>query len=194
MMMMSQRTAVGRKTGFLAALIPNPKERKIINIFIGITFFLLILGAYFIWSYYQTFLTWDFRRYKGLFKQFGSISEYGFFAVFALFPVFYLLKWKKVKTPEWAQIRTLLQFLAKYVRKWHVPVALVATGIVFLHGALAIIRGFKFDFTYLSGIVSLISLIPLIFMGFKRFKRNDRKWHLKLAIAFVALFLIHSSF
>ena len=80
------------------------------------------------------------------------------------------------------------------LRKWHVPIALLSTGIIFLHGLLAILRGFKWDFTYLSGIIAAIVLLFIMFMGLKRFKRKDNNWHFKLGIGFFILFMIHATF
>ncbi|MGE7186520.1 hypothetical protein ACQKKK_21905 [Peribacillus sp. NPDC006672] len=91
-------------------------------------------------------------------------------------------------------MKNFLQFIGKLVRKWHVPLALVSTGVVFLHGYLAIIRGFKWDFTHTTGILAIVLLVFLLFMGLKRFKRKDKKWHFKLAIGFLILFMIHASF
>ncbi|MFJ7727655.1 hypothetical protein ACIQXV_16005 [Neobacillus sp. NPDC097160] len=144
----------------------------------------------------QQLFAQDFRHYKEIFKQLGSISRIGFFAALAIFPIYQLLKSKKIKEFKLRdfQVKKALQFLAKLVRKWHVPVALLSSGIVLLHGILSIIRGFKVDFTYLSGIASTIVLLFLMIMGLKRYKRTDHNWHLKLAIGFFILFMIHATF
>ncbi|CAH2713015.1 hypothetical protein BACCIP111895_00148 [Neobacillus rhizosphaerae] len=157
---------------------------------------MIITGIIVIFLNHQQLFTQDFRHYKGIFKQLGSISRIGYFSVLSIYPIYLLLKSKKIKNLHLGdfQVKTPLQFLAKLARKWHVPVALISTGIVALHGLLAIIRGFKFNFTYLSGIASTVILLFLILMGLKRFKRADHQWHFKLAIGFLILFMIHATF
>ena len=181
---------------FLSSFIPNPKERRIIIISLTITICLFFIGLLLISFNYQQLMMQEYKHYKSIFKQFGSFSEYVYFVVLAIYPVFLLVKSKRLKTIKWGnfQLKSFLQFLGKLVRKWHVPLAIASTGAVFLHGYLAIIRGFKWDFTNISGIFALILLIFLLFMGLKRFKRQDKGWHFKLAIGFLILFMIHASF
>jgi cytochrome b561 len=157
---------------------------------------LIITGIIVIFLNRQQLFAQDFRHYKGIFKQFGSITRIGYFSVLSIYPIYLLLKSKKIKNLHLGdfQAKAPLQFLAKLARKWHVPVALISSGIVALHGLLAIIRGFKFNFTYLSGIASMVILLFLILMGLKRFKRADHQWHFKLAIGFLILFMIHATF
>lgn len=191
-----KQSAVSNKSGFLLKVIPNPKDRKSFLLFINITALLSLIGVFIIILNQKQLMTQDFRHYKEIFKQFGSVSRIGYFFVLSIYPIYLLLKSKKIKTLQWRnfQVKSLLQFLAKIVRKWHVPVALLSTGIIFLHGLLAIVRGFKWDFTYLSGIVATIVLLFLMFMGLKRFKRTDNNWHFKLGIGFFILFMIHATF
>lgn len=183
-----------QKSGFLANYIANPKERRLVLLFFILTAILNITGIFIILAFYQKIMAVNFRQYKHLFRQFGSISEYGFFVALSIYPIFFILKWKNIKKLQWGkfQIKALLQPLGKLVRKWHVPAALVSTGIVLLHGVLAILKGFKLDFTYLSGISATIILFFLLIMGLKRYKRNDRKWHFRLAVIFLILFLVHA--
>ena len=191
-----KQSAVSKKSGFLLKVIPNPKDRKSFLLFIIITALLSLIGVLLIILNHQQLMTQDFRHYKGIFKQFGSISRIGYFFVLSIYPIYLFLKSKKIKALQWRnfQVKNLLQFLAKIVRKWHFPVALLSTGIIFLHGLLAILRGFKLDFTYLSGIVAAIVLLFLMLMGLKRFKRTDNNWHFKLGIGFFILFMIHATF
>jgi hypothetical protein len=189
-----QHTIANQKLGFLANYISNPKERRLVLLFFILSAILSIAGIFIILAFYQKIMAVNFRQYKHLFRQFGSISEYGFFAALSIYPIFFILKWKNIKKLKWGkfQIKALLQPLGMLIRKWHVPAALVSTGIVLLHGVLAILKGFKLDFTYLSGISAIIILFFLLFMGLKRYKRNDRKWHFRLAVIFLILFLVHA--
>jgi hypothetical protein len=192
----TQRSLSTKKPVFLSKYIPNPKERRTIILYVTVTSILILTGIFLISLFYQSLIAENSRHYKGTFKQIGSISRIGYFAVLSIYPVFLLLKWKKIKEFNWGniQLKVLVQFLGKLVRKWHVPVALLSTGLVVLHGLLASIRGFKLDFTYLSGIISTIILLFLLLTGLKRFKRKDNKWHFKLAIGFLLLFMIHATF
>jgi hypothetical protein len=184
------------KSGFLSNFIPNRKERKLIILFFLVAAILSLTGVVLIILNHQQLLAQDFRHYKGIFKQLGSYSRIGYFAVLSIYPIYLLLKSKKIKNFHWGnfQVKDSLQFLAKLVRKWHVPAALISTSIVLLHVILAILRGFKLDFTYLSGIASTVVLLFLMLMGLMRFKRADKQWHFKLAIGFFILFMIHATF
>jgi len=193
---MKQGSLSQRKTGFLANVIANPKERRRTNLFLMIMVVVILAEVLFVYLYRQQLMDQDFRQYKGTFKQFGSIAQIGFYAAVSIYPVFLLVKNKRIKGIKWGKIelKTILQFFGKLVRTWHVPVALLSTGVVFLHVYMAILRGFKLDFTYISGIVTVLVLLPLMYMGLKRFKRNDRNWHFKLGITFLILFFIHANF
>ncbi|WP_286138399.1 hypothetical protein [Bacillus sp. AFS055030] len=181
---------------FLKSYISNPIERKriVLTLFIGGVLFLL--GILYISMHYQHWQTTNMHTYKDLFKEIGSIARIGFFIVLSIFPVFYLIKLKYTKDIAFGQIKlkTILQFIGKILRQWHVPIALISTGIVLLHGYLAILKGFELNFTYFSGLISIIILFILMFMGLKRYKKKDNKWHLKMAICFLILFMLHATF
>ncbi len=193
---MDQSSISNKKAGFLVNFIANGKERKLVIKSLIVAICLICVGVLSIFLYRGQLMTEDFRQYKGTIKQFGSISRIGFFAVLSIYPVFLIMKSKKIKEIQVGtlQLKTIVQFIGKLVRKWHAPVALLSTGIVFLHVYMAIIRGFKLDFTYISGIITTLILPFLLFMGLRRYKRNDQTWHFKLAIGFLILFMIHATF
>lgn len=193
---MNSKPNTRKNTHFLSNYIPNPKERRTIVIYVTITICLFFIGFLLISLNHQQLMTQEYKHYKSILKQFGSISRIVYFAVLAIYPVFLLLKWKRLKTIRWNnfQLKSFIKFLGMLVRKWHVPLALASTGSILLHGYLAIMRGFKWDFTNITGILAIILLFFLLFMGLKRFKRKDKNWHLKLAIGFLILFMIHASF
>lgn len=193
---MKQDSLSQRKNGLFANLIANPKERRRTNLFFMIMVVLILAEVLFVYFNRQQLMTQDYRHYKGTFKQFGSIAQIGFYAALSIYPVFLLLKNKRIKAITWGtiELKKVLQFIGKLVRIWHVPIALLSTGIVFLHVYMALLRGFKLDFTYSSGIVTVLVLLPLMYMGLMRFKRNDRNWHFKLSITFLILFFIHANF
>ncbi|MFP3126197.1 hypothetical protein OH784_26545 [Ectobacillus funiculus] len=185
-----------KQESFLAKYIKNPKERKRVMITFSIVATLFVIGLLFISYFYKQWLTEDIRTYKENFREMGSIARIGFFATLSIYPVFLLLKWKPLKqiTLGTFELKTLLQFIGKLVREWHVPLAILSTGFVLLHGYMAILKGFEWNFTYLSGIITIFVLFFLMFMGLKRYKKQDKKWHFKIAIIFLILFMLHATF
>ncbi|PGM50895.1 hypothetical protein CN946_20700 [Bacillus sp. AFS053548] len=185
-----------KKQTLLKSYISNPNERKRIVLTLIIGGALFLLGVLYISMHYHEWQTTNMHDYKDSFKEIGSIARIGFFIALSIFPVFYLIKLKYTKDIAFGQIKlkTILQFIGKIVRQWHVPIALISTGIVILHGYLAILKGFELNFTYFSGLISIIILFILMFMGLKRYKKKDNKWHLKMAMCFLILFMIHATF
>lgn len=193
---MESKSKNNQHLSFLSRNIPNPRERKSVILYLVLSICLLFVGIFLIWEYNGVLLRVDKDSYKEFLKQFGSVARIIYFAVLGIYPVFLLLKWKGLKKVKWRDIefKRLVQFLGRLLRKWHVPLALLATVGVLLHGTLAVMRDFQWDFTNITGILSTTVLMFLVFMGFKRFKRKDKAWHLKLAIAFTIFFMIHASF
>ncbi|WP_051317191.1 hypothetical protein [Ectobacillus panaciterrae] len=185
-----------KQESFLAQYIKNPKERKRVMITLNIVATLLLIGFSFISYFYEQWLTENIRAYKGNFREIGSIARIGFFVTLSIYPIFLLLKWKPLKKIALGkfELKTLLQFIGKLVRQWHVPIAILSTGIVLLHGYMAILKGVEWNFTYLSGIITIFVLFLLLFMGLKRYKKKDKKWHFKIAIVFFILFMLHATF
>lgn len=91
-------------------------------------------------------------------------------------------------------VKKIFTFLAKIARQWHVPVGILATGIILIHVTLALINGLKPTGAYISGITTFLILTILIFFGILRYQRKDKNWHLYLGILFVASFIIHTLF
>ncbi|PFA70169.1 hypothetical protein CN378_02375 [Bacillus sp. AFS015802] len=193
---MKSKPKNSKQPSFLSSTIPNPKERKTVAVSLTLCLCLAGAGLLLIFVYNGMLMRMDKDTYKEFLKQFGSVARIIYFVVLSIFPVFLLMKWKGLKGVKWRdiEIKPLIQFAGRYLRKWHVPLALLATAGIMLHGVLAINRDFHWDFTNMTGILSSVVLLFLVVMGFKRFKRKDRSWHLKLAITFTVLFMIHASF
>ncbi|TMU86886.1 hypothetical protein FGG79_01715 [Bacillus sp. BHET2] len=193
---MSSKRKNSNHSSFLSTTIPNPKERKNVLLYSSLSAGIGLAGLILIFVYNGMLMMMEEDSYNGFVKQVGSVTRIVYFIVLSMYPVYLLLKWKSLKEIRWRNLslKRMVQFSAKFLRKWHVPLALLATAGVLLHGVLALIRDFPWDFTYITGILSTGVLIFLVFMGFKRFKRKDQAWHLKLAIAFTFLFMIHASF
>ncbi|MDM5428103.1 MULTISPECIES: hypothetical protein [Bacillus] len=186
----------GKKHNFLLNYISNRKERKRVMITFGVVAILFLIGFLFISYFYEQWLTENMRGYKGTFKKMGSIARIGFFVTLLIYPIFLLLKWKPFRkiTLGKFELKTLLQFIGRLVRQWHVPSAILSTGIVLLHGYMAILKGIKWDFTYFSGVITIFVLFLLMFMGLKRYKKKDKNLHFKIAIVFFILFMLHTIF
>jgi len=180
----------------LTRYILNPIERKRIRITLGIVASLCFAAVVFISYFYKLWLIQNMHMYKGVFKQLGSIGRIGFFVTLSIYPIFLVVKWKSLKKISFGgfELQGLVRFIWKLVRQWHVPIAILATGISFLHGYMAILKGVKWNFTYFSGVLTILVLLLLMFMGLKRYKKNDQRWHFKLAICFLILFMLHATF
>ncbi|BCB04380.1 hypothetical protein [Bacillus sp. KH172YL63] len=176
--------------------IPNPKERRRVTLYAAMAMVLAVVGLIIIANYGDTLRTMDEHAYEGLLKQPGSVSRILFFAAFSLYPVFRLMKWKGLNEWKWRDlsIKEMVKWVGRQLRKWHVPIALMGSAGVLIHGFLAVQRDFHWDFTNISGILSFCILGMLTILGFKRFKRMDGGWHVRLAIVFVFLFMVHASF
>ncbi|MFK2826994.1 hypothetical protein QYG89_15180 [Bacillus sp. B190/17] len=181
---------------FLSSYIPNSKERRTVVACLIVTICLFFIGILLISFNHPQFMIQGDEYYKDIMESLGSASMVLYFAVFAIYPIFLLLKWKRLKMIKWRhfQLKSSLQFLGVLTRKWHVSLALAATGSASLHGYLAFITDFKWDFTNVTGILASIFLFFLLFTGLKRFKRNDKKQHFKLALVFLILLIFHASF
>jgi hypothetical protein len=187
---------LNKNAKFLSRYVPNPKERTLILISFVMAVVIISMGILLISKSYNKLMVENIHNYKGMYKQIGSISRIGFFAALSLYPVLKLLKWQPVKKMGKGkfQLKTFLQFVGKLLRKWHAPIAILSTAFVLLHGYMAILRGFTWNFTYVTGMITIVLLLFLLFMGLKRFKRTDKNWHFKLAIGFLLIFMIHATF
>lgn len=167
-------------------LITNIKERKRVLIsllltLVGITAFVVLTPVI------TNNIPVDSRAFKGFYKNFGSLSQVGFFFTVAIFPIYFLLK-KNI-----LPIKHLLKTVAQWVRQWHVPVAIVSTGLVAIHGYFAILKGGDLlKPSYISGYLATLFLVFLLFSGLFKFKKRNTKSHLKLGISFTLIFVIHT--
>lgn len=99
---------------------------------------------------------------------------------FLLLPAYKALKLGKVA-----------RLIAKYLRKWHVPIAVAGILFVFYHVYLALVSGFKWNYTYLSGYAALLDLLALSLLGLLRFKKADRNLHKYLTYVLAVLIVLH---
>lgn len=184
------RTSAQKKKTLLSS-IPNKRERNYVIVALVLSLVVVIFGLYLI-----TQKIVNDHVYSDIMEEFGSIARIGFFCALAIYPVFFVLKWKPIKNVTLGKTKliTLLRPIGKFVKQWHVPVAVLSAALVSLHVYMAITNQFEWNFTTISGICSGLLLIALMFMGTKRYKRLDKQWHFRLAIAFCFAFIIHYTF
>lgn len=185
----SEHNKKGKKT----AVISNPAERKRVKAAIYIAILLVIVSAVLVPKIILQYMPLHTDDFISFHQYVGSVSRIGFFFAVAIYPIFLLLKYKKIN--KWRyNAKKILGFLAKIVRQWHVPVAVLSMGVVLVHAYLAILNGFRFDGGYISGTLALVVLGVLAISGVFRYKKMDKKWHLILGLLFVTLFIIHTMF
>lgn len=185
----------GKVPTAIQRMIPIQKDRKIFICSVGLALLLVLCGlATLRFSGWYVSMA-DGKPYQDFVKQIGSVARIVYFAVLAIFPIFLLLKWKWVRTlkiRQW-EVKKWLQWTGKAARLWHVPLAWFGIVLTLFHGGLALRNGFKWDFSYATGMLALLPLPVLIYSGLKRYRRRDRKFHLLLAAVFLTLFMIHAA-
>ena len=168
-------------------MIPK-RERKWMALSLAITF---IVVAYGLWSMLHLPATqWHTRAFKGLFKNYGSQARILLFVVLAYYALLFVLQKKWLDA--WQQGRKYAIQLLNLARRLHMPLAILAIGIIAVHIVGAFLNGFKPTFSHISGLLTGISLLPVPVAGVLRYKKLDRRWHLRCGLAFAALFLIHA--
>ena len=130
------------------------------------------------------------RQFEHTFKSFGSIARIALFFVLAYYVLLRVIRLRMLKGQ--GKVKKWLSTLLRFARKWHTPVAIIAIAFIILHTVAVFMYGFKFDFSNISGLLSLLVLLPVPISGLFRYQRMDRKWHLRSGVAFAILFLIHS--
>ncbi|MDN4592799.1 hypothetical protein [Polycladomyces subterraneus] len=126
--------------------------------------------------------------FDGLQRNFGSVARIGFFFTVSIYPVFLLIRYRLIPSG----LRPWWQRLSIMVRQWHVPIALLAAGVVTIHAYLALLNGFRINGVYLTGVLVYVWFIVLGLFGFLRYRGRDKQWHLILGLLFVVLFMVHA--
>lgn len=130
------------------------------------------------------------EQFEHTFKDFGSNARIFLFFVLAYYVLLRVMRLRILKGQS--QIKKWLSTFLRFARKWHTPAAIIAIAFITIHTVAVFMYGFKFDFSNISGLLSLLVLLPVPISGLFRYRRMDRKWHLRSGIAFAILFLIHS--
>jgi hypothetical protein len=90
--------------------------------------------------------------------------------------------------------RKITVWFAKLLRKFHIPISLFGIVFVFMHVYFALISGFKWNYTYISGYLALLDILVLSVMGLLRFKKLDKSLHKNLSYVLILLTFLHYLF
>ncbi|WP_338452930.1 hypothetical protein R4Z09_14315 [Niallia oryzisoli] len=168
-------------------LIPK-KER------IWVILAIIIAASMMLWEFkgllQLSLTTLHSRQFEHTFKGFGSNARIALFFVLAYYVLLRVIKLRALKGQS--KVKKWLSTLLRFARRWHTPVAILAIAFIILHTVAVFMYGFKFDFSNISGLLSLIVLLPVPISGLFRYQRMDRKWHLRSGVALAIVFLIHS--
>lgn len=193
----------------------NKKLEKIATFFSLIVLLIsLALIFYFIKSNYLQNISYS--SMKELRNDIGEIGEYLFIFSIAMFVVRRILKYlqpskldslskvsflkplaNKLKNLDLTYVKKSLQFIAVFLRQWHIPVSLLSFAIILFHGYTGFYYGIiksslSFKIGYYIGILDLIILFFVILSV--RFKsKNLKKAHRILGILFIILMAVHIS-
>jgi hypothetical protein len=168
-------------------LIRNKTERILVILFLIFT--IAYVGYEFWYIPHQYSGMYSSKYFNHFFREFGSKARLILFVVIAHYVLKIALQ-KQVFKGDALKQRIIL--LSRFIRRFHVPLSILAFGLILIHAVGAILNGLKFDFNYLTGLLALIVLLPIPISGIMRYKKLDRKWHLRLGVTFAVLFLIHS--
>jgi hypothetical protein len=123
-------------------------------------------------------------------KNKASLGRIGIFAAFSIFPLYFLLRLKKIKLGK--EIKALISKILKWVKLFHVPVAVIAFALITIHVIIMVFYEWKTNEVSISGVISYILFLTLGTLGFLRYKRKDKNWHYYLSFAFLCSMLIHT--
>jgi len=176
--------------------VKNSKERKLI--YLAVVIALVILGIGFWTATHQQSLAstavHHFKHPRNLLTSYGrnkaSLGRIGVFAAFAMFPLYFLLRIKKISLTK--EIKKFISILLKWVKLFHVPISVIAFALITVHSIIMVFYDWHTDVVDLTGVLSYLLLLPLGVFGFLRYKRKDKNWHYYLSFAFVFSMLLHT--
>ncbi|ERI89519.1 hypothetical protein HMPREF1982_04593 [Clostridiales bacterium oral taxon 876 str. F0540] len=167
-------------------LISNKKER--IRVMYSLGIFALLAGAV-IYLITHTGNQSSLISARALRKMGGSIGElaaYGFGFSISMYVIRRVVK--RITSKE---IKQKLLVLARITREWHVPISIIAFGIIILHAYIMLSRGLFLNLRYISGLLALGVLGVQILSGIFRYKKIGVKFHMVTGIAFIIFMIIH---
>lgn len=102
--------------------------------------------------------------------------------------IFLLIRKSKVR-----EVKIKLARISKQMMKYHVPLAVSATGLILLHSVIMFLAQ-DWSLKAISGIIAILTLIVLLFTGLLRRKKATglrRRLHYRMAFLFFANVLVH---
>lgn len=105
---------------------------------------------------------------------------------------------KVIKKSKRREIKIMLAKFSRKMMKWHVPIAIVGTTLILIHGGIMItqladVMG-VLHYKLVSGYVAFLCLVLTLIFGYRRSRKSSgsrRKLHLTTAMAFGVAFVIH---
>ncbi|MEE6450784.1 hypothetical protein RAH41_09445 [Gottfriedia acidiceleris] len=183
--------------------IKNKSERKLIYIALAISLIIFIIAGWKVshrtelltnmGPHIQNGIQQGFHKVNPLkmyAKGKGSLGRIGVFAAFVLFPLYFLIRFKKLNDKK--QFKKFLGKLLKWCKLIHVPISLITFALITVHSVIMTFFEWKTDAVYISGVITYLLLLPLGIFGFLRYKRKDKNWHYYLSFAVVISMLIHT--
>ncbi|MBM4763619.1 hypothetical protein [Bacillus sp. B15-48] len=105
--------------------------------------------------------------------------------------VFLMIRKSKIR-----QVKVKLAKISKRMMKYHIPIAMTATGLILFHAGIMINAywGNLYNMKLTSGYLGFVLLAILLFSGLLRRRKatgKRRKFHYVMAFVFFAIVLIH---
>ena len=163
--------------------IQNKKERARILIALLISISVLIFG--FTGIFLLEMIPLHTRLFVSTLKKFGSLAKIGCLFAVAIYPVFFLLRHKlhlnfKILIP-----------IARFMREWHVPIAVLSLAFAIAHSYMAIVEKWSVSMPNVTGIFALTALGIVCFSGFLKYKKGNQKMHRIAGFVFIIFLLLH---
>lgn len=102
----------------------------------------------------------------------------------------------KFRKLDLTYLKKTLQYLAIFLRQWHIPISILAFALILIHGYIGLHFGIikenlNFILGYYLGILALIDLVILVISGIFRAANKAKNLHKILGISFIILMLLH---
>lgn len=176
----------------LADWIKNKKERRLIYLALIISMLILLFGVWTI-AHGNNQLNPELREGNHL-KSYavgkGALGRIGIFAAFAMFPLYFIVRTKKITISK--GVKKFVGKLLKWVKLFHVPIAVVTFMLITVHGVIMTFFEWHTNAVYITGVITYLLLLPLGILGFLRYKRKGKNWHYYMSFAVIVSMLIHT--
>jgi len=157
--------------------IKNKYERKLIYIALSISIIFFIIAGWKvshrtelltnIGPHIQNGIQHGFHKMNPLkmyAKDKGSLGRIGVFAAFILFPLYFLIRFKKLNDKK--QFKKYLGKLLRWCKLIHVPISLITFALITVHSVIMTFFEWKSDAVYISGVITLFAPCSIRNIGF----------------------------